>query len=148
MRIILLKDVQKLGKKYEVKEVADGFARNFLIPKGLAKKVTSKILESLERKKEMELKKIEDILKETQQEASAVDGYEITIPVKVGDRGQAFGSVTKKQIFEELKKAGFKIKESQIKFKKPFQELGEYPIKIEFNHNLEVEIRVIVTEKK
>lgn len=148
MRVILLKDVEKIGKKYEVKEVADGFARNFLIPKGLAKKATLKALKWLEVKKEMELKKTEEDLRKVQEEASAIDGYELVIPVKIGEKGQLFASVNNEKIFEKLKEAGFRIKESQIELKNSIKELGEYPIKIKFDHNLEAKIRVIVTEEK
>ena len=148
MRVILLQDIEKLGGKYEVKEVADGFARNFLIPKGLAKKATPKALKWLEVKKEMELKKAEEELKKVQEEASALDGYEIVIPVKVGKIDQLFASVNKEKIFEKLKEAGFRIKESQIELENPIRELGEYPIKIKFAHNLEAKIRVIITEEK
>ena len=148
MRVILLKDVQKVGEKYEVKEVADGFARNFLIPKGLAKKVTPQTLKWLEVKKEMELKKIEEDLEKAQEKASVIDGYELVIPVKVGEKGQFFSSVNKGKIFEKLKEAGFRIEESQIELKNPIRELGEFPIKIKFDHNLESKIRIIVTEEK
>ena len=148
MRIILLKDIQKVGEKYEVKEVADGFARNFLIPKGLAKKATPQALKWLEREKEIEFKKAEEELKKIQEQASAIEGYELIIPVKIGEKGQFFASINKGKILEKLKEEGFKIKEHQIELENPIKELGEYPIKIKFDHNLEANIKVIVTEEK
>lgn len=144
MRVILLQDIENLGKKYEIKEVADGYARNFLIPKKLAKpatKETLKWLENEEKKAEEELRKIQEV-------ASKIDGQEIIISVKVGKEGQLFESITAQKISEKLKELGFEIKKNQIDLPKPIKELGEFPIKIHFEHNLEAEIIVIVTEEK
>ena len=148
MRVILLQDVENLGRKYEIKDVKDGYARNFLIPNGLVKKAIPKALKWLKVKKEVELKKIEEDLKKVQEQASAVDGYELVIPVKIGEKDQLFASINKRKIFEKLKEAGFGIKEPQIKLEDPIKEVGEYPIKIKFDHNLEAKIRVIITEEK
>lgn len=148
MRVILLQDIDKLGKKYDIKNVSDGYARNFLIPKGLAKPVTKEALKWLESKKEEMAKKAEKELKKVQEVVSTVDGQEIIIPVKLGKEGQLFESVTSQKIFEKLKELGFEIQKSQIDLPKPIKELGEFPVKIHFPHNLEAEIRVIVTEEK
>ncbi len=147
MRVILLKDVENLGNKYDVKEVKDGYARNFLIPKGLAKIATEEALKEIEALKEKEEKKAEEELRKVQEIASKIDGQEITIPVKVGDEGQLFESVTRQKIYEELKKLGLNIKKNQIELQKPIKALGDFPIKIKFEHNLEAEITVIVTEE-
>ena len=148
MRVILLQDIDKLGKKYDVKEVADGYARNFLIPKGLAKPATKEALKWLETQKEIETKRAEEELKKVQELASAIDGQEIIIPVKVGEESQLFESITSQKISERLKELGFEIKKSQIDLEEPIKELGEFPVKIKFEHNLEAEIKVIVTEEK
>ncbi len=148
MKVILLQDIEKLGKKYGVKEVATGYARNFLIPKGLAKKATKEVLKWLETQKEIEAKKAEQELKKNQDLASAIDGQEVVIPVKIGQDEQFFESITPQKISEKLKEMGFEIKKSQIELEKPIKELGEFPIKIKFKHNLEAEIRVIVVEEK
>jgi len=148
MRVILLQDIDKLGKKYDIKEVADGYARNFLFPKGLAKPATKEALKWLEIQKEIEEKKAEEELKKVQSLATAIDGQEITIPIKIGEEGQLFESVTAQKIFEKLKENGFEIKKNQIVLDKPIKELGEFPIKIKFEHNLEAEIKVIVAEEK
>lgn len=148
MRVILLQDIEKLGKKYEVKEVKDGYARNFLIPKGLAKPAIKEALKWLEVQKEMEEKKAEKDLKEIQERATGIDGQEIIIPVQVGDAGQLFESIGTQKINEELQKLSIEIKRNQIILEKPIKELGEYPIKIKFAHNLEAEIKVIIVEEK
>jgi len=148
MRVILLQDIEKLGKKYDVKEVADGYARNFLIPKGLAKIATKENLKWLETQKEIEVKKAEEELKKVQKTASTIDGQEIIIPVKVGEEGQLFESITSQKIAEKLKELGFDIKKTQIDLIEPIKELGEFPVKIKFEHNLEAEIRIIIVEEK
>ncbi len=148
MRVILLQDVENLGKKYEIKEVKDGYARNFLIPKGLAKKAEKEALLWLETQKEAEIQKAEEELKKTQGLASAIDGQEVIIPVKIGEEGQLFESITSQKIFEKLKELGFEIKKIQLELKEPIKELGEFPVKIKFEHNLEAEIKVIVTKEE
>lgn len=148
MRVILLQDIENLGKKYEIKEVADGYARNFLIPKGMAKIATKSNMEWLKKKKEAEEKKAEEELKKIQDLASAIDGQEIIIPVKVGSEDQLFESITAQKISEKLKEIGFEIKKNQIELPQPIKEIGEFPVIIKFPHNLEAEIKIIIVEEK
>ena len=148
MKVILLQDIENLGKKYEVKELKSGYARNFLIPQGLAKPATKEALLWLEAQKGIEEKKAEEALKKVQDVASAIDDQEVMIFVKIGPEGQLFESVSVQKIVEKLKELGFEIKKTQIDLPKPIKELGEYPIKIKFEHNLEAEIKVIVAEEK
>jgi len=147
MIIILLKDVENIGKKYEVKEVKDGYARNFLIPQGLAEPATKEALKKLELRKEIEEKEAEDGLKEIQSLASNIDGQDVTIVVKIGKEDQFFESITPQKILEGLKKLGFNIKKRQIELAEPIKTLGEFPVKIKFEHNLEAEITVIIVEE-
>ncbi len=144
MKVILLQDIDKLGKKYEVKNVSDGYARNFLIPKSLAKPATEESLKWLETQKEILAKKAEEDLKINQGYASNIDGLEVVIPVKIGKEEQLYESITNQKISEKLKELGFEIKKSQIVLENPIKETGEYPVKIRFEHNLESEIKVIV----
>jgi len=148
MRVILLQDIDKLGKKYEIKEVANGYARNFLIAKGLAKPATEDALKWLDLQKEIETKKAEEELKKVQEIASAIDGQEIIIPVKIGEENQLFESITNQKIWEKLKELGFDVKKNQIDLPEPIKEIGEFPIKIHLEHKVEAEIKVIVTEEK
>ncbi|MCL0057290.1 50S ribosomal protein L9 [Dehalococcoidia bacterium] len=148
MRVILLKNIEKLGKKNDVKEVKDGYARNFLIPQGLAKIATKQDLKILENQKKIEEKKAEKELEKIQQLVTMIDGQEIIITVKVGEKEQLFESITAQKISEKLKELDFEVKNSQIELVEPIKELGEFPIKIKFEHNLEAEIRVIVTREE
>jgi len=147
MKVILLQDVENLGKKYEIKEVKNGYARNFLIPKKLAKPATKEALKWLEIQKEIEEKRAEEELKKVQELATKVDGAEVVIPVKVGEDGQLFEKVGVQKILEKLNEMGFGIKKNQIELPEPIKELGEFPVKIKFSHNLEAEITVVVTEE-
>ncbi len=148
MRVILLQDVENLGKMHEIKEVKNGYARNFLIPKGLVKPATKQAIKWLETQKEIEAKKDEEQLKKFQDSASSIDDQEVMIPVKVGPDGQLFESITVQKILEKLKEMGFEVKKTQINLENPIKELGEFPVKIKFEHNLEAEIKVIITEEK
>ncbi len=148
MKVILLEDIEKIGKKHELKEVKDGYARNFLIPKGLVKQATKDALEWLEVQKEIKEKQAEKDLKTVEETVSKIDGLEVIISVKVGDKGQLFEKIDPKDISEKIKEAGFDIKKDQIDLEKPFEELGEFPVKLKFEHNLEADIKIIITEEK
>lgn len=148
MKIILIQDVEDLGKKHEVKEVADGYARNFLIPNNLAKIATKEAMEWLETQKEILEKKVEEELKKLQAIATKIDGFELLIPVKIGDKGQLFEKITASKITEKLEENGFQLKKDQIVLENPIEETGEYPIKVKFDHSLEAEIKVVVSEEE
>lgn len=148
MKIILLKDVESLGKKYEVRNVKAGYARNFLIPEKLAKPATKETLKWLEVQKQISTKKAEEELKGVQESASRLDGQEIIIKVKVGEKDQLFESITPQKISEKLKELGFEIKKNKILLEEPIKELGEFSVKIRLEHNLESEIRVILVQEE
>lgn len=147
MKVILLKDVENIGKKFEVKEVKSGYARNFLLPNNLAKIATEEAIATLEAQKEVLEKKAEEELKLTQEMASKIDGLEVMISVKIGDKDQLFEKINSQKIADKLKEMGFDVKKSQIEIEKPIQELGEFPVKVRFSHNLESVITLIVSEK-
>ena len=148
MQVILLQDVEGLGKKYEVKEVKNGYARNLLLPEKLAKAATKEALKWLASKKGVIEKEAEEDLKKAQALASSFDGLELNIDVKVGDEGQLFESITSQKIIEKLKELGFEIKKSQVKLENPIKATGEFPVSINLDHNLEAEIKVIITAEK
>jgi len=114
MKVILSEDVENLGKKYDVKDVADGFAMNFLLPKNLVKIATKNSLKWLEGQKANMEKNAEEELKKTQELASKLDGNEVVITVPVGEEGQLFSAISAQKIADKLKEMGFEIKKSQI----------------------------------
>lgn len=147
MKVILLKDVENIGEKYEIKEVKNGYARNFLVPENLAKPATRQNLKWLENEKEIIKKEVEEDLKRAQEVASKIDGLELNIAVKIGDNDQLFESVNGSKISEKLMEMGFNVRKSKINLKEPIKELGEFPVKVNLDHNLEAEIKVIVSGK-
>lgn len=148
MKVILLKDVPKLGRKYEVKEVADGHVRNLLLPKGLVKEATPEAMEWLELQKDILQTRDEETLKKAQDIASKLDDLEVVIPMKVGEEGQLFESVTPQKVAEHLKGMGVEVKKTQIQIDTPIKETGEFEVKVKLDHNLEAQLRIIVQEQK
>lgn len=148
MKVILIKDIEKLGKKYEIKEVPSGYARNYLIPKKLAVQYTDKLLKWAESKKEEQEKKAEEKLKKITNSVSEIDGLEVEISIKVGEEEQLFEKINQQKISDALRKLGYEIKKTQIELEEPLQEIGEFPVKLKFQDNLEAEIKVIIVKGK
>ncbi|MDD5590044.1 MAG: 50S ribosomal protein L9 [Candidatus Portnoybacteria bacterium] len=147
MKVILIKDVPKVGKKSEVKEVADGYARNFLLPRGLAKAASDSALEQLEAEKAQQAIEAEADLAQTQEIVAGLDGNEFEIAAKMGEEGKLYGSITAAKIAKALQDKGLKVKKSQVKMEKPIKETGEHEITLEFPHGLEAKIKIIITEE-
>lgn len=148
MKVILLQDIDGLGKKYEVKEVKNGHARNLLLPQKLARAATKQALKWLAEQKGVIEKEAEDDLKKAQALASELDGLELGISVKVGDEGQLFESINSQKIVEKLKEMKIEVKKSQVKLENPIKDIGEFPVSITLAHNLEAEIKVVITAEK
>lgn len=144
MIVILLEDVQKLGKKFEVKEVADGYARNFLFPRGLAKPATDAALRQLETEKEVISRKAEEELKQTEAVVSQIDGQEFEMPAKADDNGKLYGAITPVKLAKFLKDKGFEVRKNQIILPEPIKETGDYEINLELDHGLEASIKLSV----
>ncbi len=148
MKVILLKDVENVGKKYEVKDVKPGHARNLLIPQNLVKPATKQNMEWLEVQKKVMEAEVTEELKQVQELASQIDGLEVAISVKIGEDGQLFESINAQKISEKLKEMGFVVKKAQVSLEKPIKEAGEFAVKINLDHNLEGEINLIITGEK
>lgn len=145
MKVILLQDIKDLGRKDEVKEVAEGFARNFLFPRELAEAATEGTMKALEERRGQRAASAEADLQATQELAQRLEGAEIRIARKADEGGGLFGSVTKAAIAEELTKLGFgEVKKDQPKLEEPIKEVGEYTVELALDHGLEATIRVIV----
>ncbi len=147
MKVILSQDVAKVGKKNEVKEVADGYARNFLFPKGLAKPATEAELAQLELIKAQLAKKAEVDLKIQEDLVAQIDGQEFEIMAKADESGKLYGSLTPLKIAKFLKEKGFEITKNNLKMVEPIKAVGEQEIVLEMDHGLEAKIKLIVTEQ-
>lgn len=148
MKVILLENIKQLGQKYEIKNVKDGYARNYLIPKGLAIPATKEKIEWALKQQEIYAKKAEEKLKEVQKMAEKLDGQEIIFSVKVGEKGQLFEAINNVKIAQKLKEMGFEVKKNQVLLEEPIKELGEYQIKLALEEGLEPEITLIVNAEE
>jgi len=147
MKVILLKDIKNVGKKYEIKDLKDGYIRNFLLPNKLVKILTEKSMNWLEMEKKKETKKAEEELQKIQKIASELDGQELIFEERVGSEGNIYESITALKISKKLKEMGFDVKREEINLEKPIKEKGEFSVKINLKYNLQAEIKIIVSEK-
>ena len=115
MDVILLQDVKALGKKGQIVKASDGYARNFLFPKKLGVEATPKNLNELKLQKAAEAKREQELLKAAQQLAAKFEGKTVTVPIKIGENGRVFGSVSVKEISEAIKEQlGLEIDKKKI----------------------------------
>lgn len=144
MRIVLIKDHEKLGKAGKVLEVKDGFARNYLIPQGYALPENSASLKKIQE--EMRLKELKQkrALQKSIDLANKLKSITITIPVQVGEEDRVFGSVTNQQIAEQLNALGYDIDKRQIILDEPLKALGMYEIPIKIHSDITATIKVFV----
>lgn len=124
MKIILLEDVKNIGLKGEIKEVNDGFARNFLFPQHKAVEATEHSIRQIDEQQKAATSREKKQAKADRQEVSRVDGEEVVISVKA-DKGKLYAAVTAKDVAEALKEQGYKFKDTEIEFE-PKKELGTY----------------------
>ena len=147
MKVILIQNVEGLGKKYEVKEVKAGYARNYLFPKKLAQLADEKSMKWLEIQSENIGKLQEEGFKKTQSIVTKIDGSELVFSLKVGSKGQLFESISEQKIKDKIKEeTGIEISKSQIQIKEPIKKIGEFSVKLNFDHNLEANIKIITVE--
>lgn len=142
MRVVLLKNVPKLGRAGEVKEVSMGYARNFLLAKNLATPATADILARLEKQGKTKAKAAEKDLKNVQGQASGLDGQEIELKEKASEQGKLYAGVTAAKIVKALGTQGFKIDKKWVALKEPIKEVGEHEVVLKMEHGLEVKIKV------
>lgn len=147
MKVVFIRNVVNVGKAGDIKEVSDGFARNFLIPQGLAEQATPMALQNAVTKaKERDLQTQRE-LENAQKTAEQLEGREIVISSKA-QNGKLFGSISAQNIASKLKEDGIAVQEGDIVVEKPIKEVGEHMIKLRLRHGIEAEIKVIVEAKK
>lgn len=148
MKVILLKDLKGTGKKGEIKEVSDGYARNYMIPKGFAQEATSQNLNTLNQKNSAKEHKLEVEKQEALKIKELLDSDKLIIKSKAGEGQRLFGSITSKDIEEELKKQkNISIDKKKIDLKEPIKMIGSFTVKLKLftgiNCDLKVEIEQI-----
>ena len=147
MKVILLEDVKALGKKGEIVNVNDGYARNFIFPKKLGLEATSKNLNDLKLQNANEDKKAQALLEEAQELAKKVEAGKVTLSIKVGEGGRTFGSVSSKEIAAEVKKQmNLDIDKKKIQLKDAIKTLGTHAVPVKLHAKVTAELKVVVTE--
>ncbi len=145
MKVILLKDIKKLGKVGDVVEVTDGYARNYLIPRSLAEQSTAGKLKNLKEIEKAEQRKAEQQNKEAEKLAEKLNGVEITINAKAGEEEKLFGSITSNDIAEEiLNSLGINIDKKDIELDTPIKSLGTHTIDINLYSGIKPQVKVCV----
>ena len=147
MKVILLEDVKSLGKRDEVVNVSDGYARNMLFPKKLAVEATGKAMNELKGRKIGEAKHAAEVLAAAKELASKIDGKTIVVPIKVGSGGRTFGSVSAKEIAEEVEKQlGVEIDKKKLNLANPIKELGVTEVSVRLHPQVTATVKVDVKE--
>lgn len=144
MKVILKEDVERLGRKGDIVEVADGYGRNYLIPKGLALQVTKENIAFIEQQRRKLQKIREKEFKNAQEMAEKLSQQELLFRKKAGESEVLYGSVTSAEIAQKLEELGFKIDKKQIVMKEPIKRLGEYVVEIKVHPDVKAEVKIKV----
>lgn len=148
MKVILLQDIKNVGKKDEIINANDGYARNFLFPKKLALEATKDNLLKLQAKKDSQAHKKNLEIEEFKKQAEKINNIELTLKVKTGENGKIFGGVTAKEIAEELKKQyKMEIDKKKIVLKETIKNIGRFSVEVKFGEGINAKLALnIVAE--
>ncbi len=144
MKVLLKSDVPKIGKKGELLDVKEGYARNFLIPNGLAIEASGGALKQVEEEKKAVDRKKAKEKEEAETLAAKLKGLTITLRHKAGEEGRLFGSITSAEVAEALKGKGFEIDKKKIVLDDPIRLVGEHSVKVKLHHEVTASLRVLV----
>ena len=128
MKVVLLKDVKGTGKKGEIKEVADGYAKNFLLKNGCARVADNSALNENKIQKDAQAFHKQQEFLAAKALANQIEGKSVVLKIKCGENGKTFGSVTAKEIAETLEKMGIKLDKKKIELKEPIKAAGNYTV--------------------
>ena len=148
MEVILREDVDNLGTRGQVVKVADGYARNFLIPKKLAVTATASNKGIVEQERQGHLRKEAKLAGEAQELAKLMTGVTLTFNQKAGENDQLFGSVTSKDIADGLTAKGFNIDRRKIQLDDPIKTLGEFKVPVKLHREVTTEVTVVVAKEE
>jgi large subunit ribosomal protein L9 len=147
MKIILRKDHEKLGQAGSVVDVKDGFARNFLIPRGIAFPADDGHMRALEEEKKQAARRANKELKSSEKLAGELEKVSLTLKMKVGEDEKLFGSVTSQMVADALKEKGFDIDKRVIDIEEPIKALGIYTVSVKLHHSVAGKVKVWVVRE-
>jgi len=147
MKLILLEDIENLGKAGQIIEVKDGYARNYLIPRALALEATTPNLKIAEKARQKQQLKLEKIKQQATQIAKKLSSTSCTITMPAGEDDKLFGAVTAQDIAEALKQEGIVIDKKDIILKAPIHKLGIYSVEVKLHPEISQELKVWVIKK-
>ncbi len=145
MKVILRQDVENLGKMGDIVEVRDGYARNYLIPRGLAYYASEGAIRRLEQEKRQHQRRLERERISAQELAAQLEQLVLSIPMRVGEEGRLFGSVTPQMIADELSLRGFTIDRRAIVLEEPIRSLGTFEVKVKLHPEVVATVKLWVT---
>ncbi|HEV2445198.1 MAG TPA: 50S ribosomal protein L9 [Candidatus Sulfopaludibacter sp.] len=148
MDVILREDIDKLGARGQVVQVANGYARNFLLPKRLAVAATEANKKIVEQERQAHLRKEAKLQSEAQDLAKLMTGVSVTIAQKAGENDQLFGSVTSKDVADALAAKGYNVDRRKVQLDDPIKQLGEYKVGVKLHKDVTAEIAVLVTKEE
>lgn len=147
MKLILREDVKGKGSAGDIIEVKSGFARNFLVPRGLAYVATEENLKAYEADKYQKAKKLEKLHIEAEQKKTEIEKISLTTAVKVGDDGRLYGSVTTHMIADLLREKGYDYNHRKILIEEPIKELGVYEVVVNLAPEVDAKVKVWVVKE-
>ena len=147
MKVILRENVQGTGVSGDIIEVKPGFARNYLIPQGLAYISTDRNIKIIDLEKQQKMKKLELQFAEAERQKIELEKVSLTTSVKVSEDGKLFGSVNAQNISDLLKEKGYDINHRKINLEEPIKELGVYEVGINLAHGVEAHVKVWVVKE-
>jgi large subunit ribosomal protein L9 len=147
MELILRDDVEKLGRRGEVVKVKDGYARNFLLPRGLGMPVTAANKAMIEKEKKAHQDRLARERVEFEALAARIGGLRFVAPRKVGENDVLYGSVTSGDVAEFLKTKGIEVDKRKVLLDEPIKHLGEHEVRIKLHHEVQAALKLLVTKE-
>jgi large subunit ribosomal protein L9 len=148
MKLLLLKDVDGLGKPGDVVNVSPGFARNFLLPRNLASEPTAQALRRVDAERRRGAREVERLKKEGEEIAKTLENCSVNIPARAGEGGHLFGSVGAAEIAKALAADGRKVEESWLQLERPIKDVGIYDVPVVVHGEARATVKVWVVEAK
>lgn len=144
MKVLLLQDVKPQGKKGDIVEVNDGYARNFLIRRGLAKEATASVINETNQRRAADEKRRKEELEAAKQAADRLNGTTVEIAIRCGENGKPFGAVTAKEIADKLAQMGYDVDKKKVVLKDAIKIVGNYHVELKLHPGVTAKVVVAV----